>query len=160
MSPTERFRLGGRNPETGILIRDWFGIGSVFTPQRVMYEGTELIGLRQLVASDLGCQFVLGVEMLPKIPTAVDATELIPFLDKITKDHGPPNKGYIISHSCWLSSTELAVDESTADQGEFLEVCGIHFDPMSEATMERLNEWASARSTILIYDGDKIGEFD
>jgi hypothetical protein len=159
MTPRERFQLGGQNPETGIWVREWYGIGSVFTPQRVLYQGTEIFGLRQLIATDLACQFILGFEALPKFPDAVDASELIPLLNKITEDHGPPTKGYIISHSCWLSSTELAVDEDTAVQGEFLELNGIHFGPMTEITKSRLDKWADERSAILIYDGNRIGDY-
>ena len=107
----------------------------------------------------MACDFILGFEPLPKDPDTLDLSDLVPFLDKITNDHGEPTKGYILSHSSWLSSTELAVDEDTAEQGEFLEQFGISFGPMPDSDKDRLLKWASERDRIFIFDADQIPNY-
>jgi hypothetical protein len=156
MTPEQAFRSGGRNPNSGIWVREWFACGSVFTPQPILHEGELLFGVRSVTALDVASGFFMGFDMQPEPPDAVRAHRLIPFLERICDEYGDPSKGWVVSHSCWLSSLELALDDDTAEQGRFLETNGIEFGPMPDSDKAEISAWGSKRGFSILYDGDQI----
>jgi hypothetical protein len=121
-----------------------------------MHQGEVLLGVRQVTALDVASGFFMGFDMLPESPDALRATRLIPFMERICDDFGMPSKGWVVSHSCWLSSLELALDEDTAEQGEFLEQNGIQFGPMPQRDKDEISAWGVSRGIRIIFDGDQI----
>lgn len=156
MTPEQAFRSGGWNPDIGHWVRDWFVCGSVFTPQSIMHEGELLFGVRVVTALDFASGFCMGFDMPPEPPNAVRAHRLIPFLERICDEYGDPSKGWVVSHSCWLSSLELALDDDTAVQGRFLADHGIEFGPMSDSDKADIRAWGFKRGFDILYDGDQI----
>ena len=156
MTPEQAFKSGGRNPNSGLWVREWFAFGSVFTPNPIMHEGEVLLGIRQVTALDVASGYFMGFDMLPEAPDTLRATRLIPFMERIFDDFGVPSKGCVVSHSCWLSSLELELDEDTAEQGEFLEKCGIQFGPMPDLDKTEISAWGDSRGIKILYDGDQI----
>ena len=156
MTPEQAFRSGGRNPNNGLWVREWFAFVSAFTQYPLMYEGGEQLDIRLVTAIDVASGYRMGFDILPEATGTLRATRLIPFMERIFDDFGVPSKGCVVSHSCWLSSLELALDEDTAEQGEFLERCGIQFGPMPDMDKAEISAWGDSRGIKIIYDGDQI----
>lgn len=156
MTPEQAFKSGGQHPITGWRVRDWYGFVSVFTQARVMNEGAEIIGLRQVVAKDMASGYVMAFDALPEQPGTLRCSRLIPFIDRVCGERGQPIKGIVISHSCWFSSLELEIDEDTAEQGEFLREFGIEFAPMPDTDKEEIRAWGAAMGLAVLFDADQI----
>ena len=156
MTPEQAFKSGGRNPKTGLWVHEWYACGSVFMPRPVLHEGKILLGIRQLTALDMASHFCMDFDMEPEAPDTLRANRLIPFLERVGERHGRPSKGWVISHSSWLSSLELALDDDTAQQGRFLEQAGIEFGPMSDRDKREIEAWGAKQEISVIFDADQI----
>jgi hypothetical protein len=121
-----------------------------------MHDDKLFLGVRAVTALDMASGYFMGFDMRPEAPDAVRAHQLIPFLERICDEHGAPSKGWVVSHSCWLSSLELALDDDTADQGRFLEENGIEFGPMSDKDKAEIIAWGERSGLNILFDGDQI----
>jgi len=156
MNTKELFARGGMNPDNGFRVRDWFACGSMFAPQPIEHEGERIFGPRVILALDLASGHFLRTEMESRHPRALVASEVIPFVDRVCEEYGGPMVGWIFSHTCWCSSLELAMEDATARQGEYLEQCGVEFGPMADREMNDLREWAAGKGFKVVFDESQI----
>jgi hypothetical protein len=160
MSPKEAFESRGRNPSTGLWVKDWYVIGCVFSSQPVLYQGSLLVGFRTLVCTDAASFFLMHRAPIPAPPDRLTADQVIAFLSDVVSRHGLPRLGVAISHSAWLSSTELAIDPDTAPQGEFLATGGIRFPPMAAEDCDAIRARVTALGVACEFDADNIRAVD
>lgn len=157
MTPEKAFKKGLCNPDTGMCARDWFAIGCLFSPQGVVDgDGQVFMGYRVVTAIDAATTYFMHMQTMVRDPEPLTAGELIEFFEALLKKFGRPRKGLVVSHSCWLSSLELAMDDDTAEQGEFLQAIGHSFGPMADREKGDLTKWATDRGLELLFDGDQI----
>ena len=159
MTPESAFRSKGRNPKTGVWVRDWYALGCVFAQDHVMYEGEALFGIRILACSDVASQYMMHFIMLPRQPDAVRAEDIIKCFGECISKHGPPRMGVIVSHSVWQSSAEMLLDEDTAPQGEFLKDHEIEFGPMAYEEKQAVENWAREQGFHCEFNGDNINDY-
>jgi hypothetical protein len=153
----ELFRSGWRNPETGFRSRDWFAVGCIFSQTPIVKDDQILIAMRMMLSTDVATTYVLGHEPIAEKTDALDSDQVINFLKKITERHGTPRCGFVISHSAWLSSEELALDEDTAPRAEVLKQFDVHFGSMQFGDKSRIEAWV--KDTLRVrceFDGNKI----
>ena len=131
-------------------------MGCVFCPQPVQKEDEILIGFRMLSIVDIASGYIMHFDHLPCAPSAVDSATVIKLLSDAIKIHGAPRQGIVISHSVWLSSTELALDEDTATQGEFLQRYDIQFGPMTHEDKVRIRDWILSLGVRCEFNADNI----
>lgn len=157
MTPEEHFKTLELDPDTGVYPRDWFAFGTVFQPKPIAYnEGTIIHGMRTLTAMDVASRFMLGFELIEKKPGIVYASRLIPFINRMFSEFSKPQKGVVVSHSCWLSSSQLAADPDTRGQSHCLQEAGVRFEAMPEREKEKLRDWANEAGIDLLFSGDEI----
>src|ERR1700731_686925 len=120
MTPKRAFESGGFNPNNGLRVKQWYAVGCTFIPRRVRFETEILFGFRHLACMDVASHYTMHHKPLPRQPDPLKATDVIGFLSEVVQQHGRPSEGIVISHSAWLSSTEMLLDEDTAPQGQFL----------------------------------------
>jgi len=160
MSPKEAFESRGRNPKTGLWVKDWYCMGCVFSPQPVLSQGRLLVGFRTLVCTDAASYFLMHWSPIRGGRDRLTADQVIGFFSGVLDKHGPPRLGVVVSHSAWLSSTELAIDPDTAPQGEFLAASGISFPPMAAVDCDAIRAWADALGIAREFDADNIRAVD
>lgn len=158
MDDEQRFFLGEPNSQNGVLLREWFCIGCSFIPDFPPEQGEKFFGFRQLAAVDISSAFSMGYHHIISDPDTLDFAAVVPFLENLEHHFGVPLKGYVLSHSCWLSSVELLVDEDTAESGEFLEEIGVSFGPMTDFDKQKLVEWAEDKGCKMLFDADALAE--
>ena len=156
MTPKEAYLSGGRHPKTGWRVGDWYGFVCTFFPKVLAHEGNELHGCRAIHAMDMASGFAMEFDAVPEEPTTIRSSRLIPFIERVFEVRGKPRKGLVVSHSCWLSSLELSLDEDTAMQGLALEEMGIEFGPMPDTDKDEIRKWALAHGVELFFDADQV----
>ena len=156
MTPDEAFKMGLRNPDTGVAARDWFAVGCIFSPQGVEKDGEAFLGYRVLTCMDVATGYFMHMELMVRDPEPLTCGELVHVIESLLDKHGRPFKGLVVSHSCWLSSLELAMDDDTAEQGAYVEALGHSFGPMPDREKKDLSKWAEDNGMILLFDGDQI----
>ena len=132
----------------------------MFLPQAYSHDGEEGFGFRMVVGVDEATNFILSMHPFYFPPAVLNYAELVPIMDDVVHRFGLPTKGFIISHSCWLSSTELVIDEDTNEQGEFLEGIGATFGPMSDTDKDRFRAWADSMGVLMLFDADQISNYN
>lgn len=149
-------RGGHRLP--GIEPGDWFSITCDFAPPEIAEAEGRALGARTMAAQDacLRDEGFLLWQVLDHEPDALVFGEMLPFLDHVVGVAGKPGRGWVISHSCWQSSVELAVDDVNWIHGEMLEAAGIAFGPMRAEDRNALCEWAHRRGEAVLFDADDL----
>ena len=158
MTPKETFDSNGYNPNSGLQVRDWYGVGCVFFPRGVLVDTEPVFGMRVLEVIDIASHFVIHHKPIPHRPNALRAQEVIDFLTETIAAHGPPRLGIVISHSAWLSSTELEFDEDTAVQGSYLQKAEIDFPPMSYDDKMKIEYWIKSHGVRCEFNADNISD--
>ena len=156
MTPEQAFKMGGRHPRSGLWARQWYAVGTVFFPQGVEDQGKAFLGFRMLTCMDMASHYNMDFRALLKDPEPLTAVELIEFSQSLIDKFGKPSAGFIYSHSCWLSSTELVLDEDTAEQGEFLEQLGFAFGPMPQREKDDLEKWGRDHGFVVVFDANQV----
>ena len=156
MTPERAFKSGGRNPNSGLWAGEWYAVGCVFFPQVVEDGGKQFFGFRMLTCMDVASTFLLGHQLLLRDPEALRSGEVIEFAERILDKFPSRLKGMVSSHSCWLSSLELVMDDETEEQGRFLEASGLSFGPMADGDKAELVAWGTGRGLAILFDGDQI----
>jgi len=156
MSPKEAFDSGGFNPNNGLRVKQWYGVGCTFIPRRVRFEDEIFFGFRVLGCMDIASHYSMHHKPLPRQPAPLQAAEIIDFLSEVIDQHGPPLDGVVISHSAWLSSTEMLLDEDTAPQGEFLQAEEIEFGPMPDSVKQAVVAWVTSLGVKCEFNADNI----
>ncbi|HEY3897352.1 MAG TPA: hypothetical protein VGM54_02000 [Chthoniobacter sp.] len=159
MTPKRAFDSGGQNPNSSLWVRDWYGVGCTFVPNRVRHQGVILFGFRILGCMDMASHYSMYQHFIPQPPDALRATDVIQCLEDTIARHGPPRIGVAISHSVWLSSAELLLDEDTRPQGKFLHDNEIEFGPMSYQEKVKIEAWASKFDIHCEFDADNISNY-
>ena len=128
-------------------------------PEPYSQDGKEGFGFRIVIGVDEATNFILSMHPFHKPPSVLNYAELVPIMDDVIERFGVPNKGFVISHSSWLSSTELVIDEDTSEQGEFLEEIGASFGPMTDSDKDAFRKWADSHGVLMLFDADQIPDY-
>jgi len=156
MTSEEVYATKGKNPNTGIWVNEWHCYGSAFMPQKVKVKEELIQGMRTIGVSDLASGFFMDFEAIPEKPNSIESSQIISLIERVNQKYGKPTKGIVISHSCWLSSSELANDKDTRDQGEFLDSIEVNFEAMSPSTKDEILAWGVTNDLTIIFDADEI----
>jgi hypothetical protein len=156
MTPKRAFESGGFNPNNGLHVKQWYGVGCTFVPQRVRFEGEILFGFRLLACMDVASHYTMHHKPLPRPPDPLKAVDVIEFLSEAVQQYGPPHDGIVVSHSAWLSSTEMLLDEDTAPQGQFLQREEIEFGPMEHGDKQAIETWVQSLGVRCEFNADNI----
>jgi hypothetical protein len=98
----------------------------------------------------------MDFEIIPRSPALVLASDLIPLLDRIFNQYGPPTTGVIISQSAWVSSAEMINDQAHCARGETLAQHEITFSEMSLLEKGRVAIWIEQHKLRCEFDADKV----
>ena len=154
-TPKEFFEQGSHNPELGVSSRDWYAIGSAFLPP-IEHEGHTIVCARNLLCTDVASFFAMGFEIVPRSPEPTKASDIIPLLERVFREHGMPKQGVVISHSAWVSSYEMIADPDLSDRGETLSDFNVSFGEMTILEKEKITNWIEQRGIKCEFDGNKI----
>lgn len=156
MSPAEAFNSGGRNPQLGVWVRDWYALVCTFLPTPVRHEEGILVGMRVLACLDMASRYAMHHHLVSRKPDVLRADDVIQFLTVTIAEYGLPKIGIIVSHSTWQSSTAMLLDEDTAVQGEFLRDNDIEFGPMSHEDIVAIKYWAAERGILCEFNANNV----
>jgi hypothetical protein len=156
VTPKKAFDSGGFNPNNGLFVKDWYGVGCVFVPQRVRHENEILFGFRMLACTDMASHFDMHRISISKAPAPVMSAEIRLLLEETIERHGKPHHGIAISHSVWQSSLEMFLDEDTEPQGRFLKENEIEFGPMRDDEQQKIRQWIEGIGVRCEFNADNI----
>jgi hypothetical protein len=150
--------LRGRLP--GIEPGDWFSVSCDFAPPEIAQAHGCAVGTRTVICEDacLRREGFLLWEVLNHEIEPLRFAELLPFLNNVVVEVGVPRRGWVISHSCWQSSVELAVDDVNWVHGEMMERLGVAFGPMAAVERAALVQWAVASGWRVLFNADDLNE--
>lgn len=102
---------------------------------------------------------MMHCDHIPEDPTPLSFEQIVHLLEGNFAKYQRSKVGIVISHSAWLSSHELYLDEDTAPQGEFLHRNGIEFGPMTQENKEKIYRWGNSLGLAVEFNADNINNY-
>jgi hypothetical protein len=148
-----------------IIPGDWFAIGQIFKPYAFENPNGDdpsakkfgsSVGVQFLAAVDYQSSYNLDVDGLQKVPSALTAKDMLPFLEKVMKKHRKPRIGFLLAASTWQSSTEMLSDPQTAPRAQWLKSAGIEIGPMLQEDKDTITEAMKAIGLRVEFDETRL----
>jgi hypothetical protein len=154
MTPEKAFRNKFYNQDMKLWAKDWFVVSSILSPP-MQHEGEKYETVRVLAVMDAASGYQMHFKILPRTPRMITSNEIIELLQETFDTYKFPNKGIVISHGVWLSSSDLLKHPDIAQRSQILRKLGINFESMADDEKEKISDWVTSLNLRCEFDADK-----